>query len=131
MNRILAFVLLSILIAVPGTKGADEQGAPSLREKRAELLSALRSDLVKAVTQAELDEKQDKQLREAQKRLAEAEEALRNGGILNPFKMLKMKGALGDIEDIARGDAFRPEDRQRIQQDIKHIKETRQSKDRE
>lgn len=131
MNRIVTIILMSILIAAPGARGADDRGAPSLREKRVELLSTLKSELLKASARATLDEKQDKQLQEAQKKLTEAQVALRKGGMLNPFKMLKMKGALADIEEIARGGAFRTEDRQRIQEVIKRIKETRQSKGHE
>lgn len=126
MIRILTFVLLSISMAPLQAVGTGS-GSASLREKRADLVAKLRTDLAKAATEANLDEKQKNKLEKAQEKLAEAEAALRKGGMLSPFKMLKMKGALEDIEEIARSNAFRPEDRQLIQEDIKQIKETRKS----
>lgn len=123
---ILKMVLTSMLIAQPNATGMDS-GAGSSREKRAELVARLRADMAKAAARANLDAKQRVKLEKAQEKLAEAEAALRKGGMLSPFKMLKMKGALGDIEEIARSNAFRPDDRQRIQEGIKQIKETRKS----
>ncbi|MCC6142299.1 MAG: hypothetical protein IT368_00695 [Candidatus Hydrogenedentes bacterium] len=126
MNRILTVVLLSISMAQLHATGTDS-GSASVREKRAELVAKLRTDLAKAAVEANLDEKQKDKLVKAQEKLAEAEAALRKGGMLSPFKMLKMKGALGDIEEIARSNVFRLEHRQLIQEDIKQIKETRKS----
>lgn len=126
MNRLLTIVLLSVAMAPLQAIGGDS-GSRTVREKRAELVAKLRTDLAKATTEADLDEKQKDKLEKAQEKLAEAEAALRKGSMLSPFKMLKMKGALGDIEEIARSNVFRPEHRQLIQEDIKQIKETRKS----
>src|SRR5574340_656075 len=123
---ILMIVLTSMLIAQPNATGMDS-GTGSSREKRAELVARLRADLAKAAARANLDAKQRVKLERAQERLAEAEAVLRRGGMLNPLKMLKMKSALGDIEEIGRGSAFLPEDRQLIQDDIKQLRETRKS----
>lgn len=122
----LMMVLTSMLIAQPTAMGMDSAAASS-REKRAELVHKLRIDLAKASARAGLDAKQRFTLGKAQERLLEAETVLRGGGILNPLKMLKMKGALGDIEEIGRGNGFLPEDRELIHNDIRQLREARKS----
>lgn len=123
----IAMMLLTVMFtAQPNATGMDSS-AGSPRERRAELVGKLRTDLAKAAKRADLDAKQKVKLEKAQERLAEAETVLRSNGMLNPLKMLKMKAALGDIEEIGRGGAFLPEDRQLILEDIKQIKETRKA----
>ncbi len=126
MIRFLTFALLSISVA-PLDAAETDPGSTSTRERRAELVAKLRTDLTIAAAGADLDAKQNKKLEKAQEKLAGAEATLRKGGMLNPFKMLQMKGALGYIEEIARSNAFRPEDRQRIQNDIQQLKSTRKA----
>ncbi|MCL5745976.1 MAG: hypothetical protein M1541_18965, partial [Acidobacteria bacterium] len=125
-RMIVMMLLMSMFAAQPSATGMDS-GAGSSREKRAELVGKLRTDLARASARANLDAKQRVKLEKAQERLAEAEAVLRSGGMLNPFKMLKMKSALGDVEEMSRGSAFLPEDRQLIQDDIKQLRETRKS----
>ena len=123
---ILMIVLTSMLIAQPNAKGMDSGAGPS-REKRAELVARLRADLAKAAARGNLDEKQRVKLEKAQEKLAEAEAVLRKGGMLNPLKLLRMKGALGDVEELGRGSAFLPEDRHLVLDDIKQLRELRKS----
>lgn len=127
---ILMMLLMSMVAAQSNATGMDSS-AESSREKRAELVGKLRTDLAKASARADVDAKQRIKLEKAQERLAEAEKVLRSGGMLNPVKMLKMRGALEDIEEMSRGSAFLPEDRQLIQDDIKQLRETRKSQDRD
>lgn len=123
---ILVMVLTSMLVAQPNATGIDSSSGSS-REKRAELVGRLRADLAKAAARANLDAKQRAKLEEVQERLAEAEAVLRKGGMLNPLKLLRMKGALGDVEELGRGSAFLPEDRHLVLDDIKQLRELRKS----
>lgn len=101
---------------------AEESRAPA---NRADLVATLRDHLAVAAAKATISDQHQEKLRKAGENLAAAESALRKGGMLNPIKMLKMRGTLGDIEKLAKSDAFTLEHRELLLEDIRRLRELR------
>lgn len=132
MKPINAILALSVLLA--GVTLAQDQPAaqsaanPSAKSATAPdlraLMQNLRDDLVAAKANAKLTEKQSADLDQAITTLQTARQS-RTGGQQGDRQQIR--AAMMTIRDIAQSDALRPEDKQKIQADVKALREARQT----
>ncbi len=114
--------MTSLVRAEDGNQPGEESRAPA---NRADLVATLREHLAAAARKATLSDQQHEKLRKAGQNLSAAESAFRKGGMLNPIKMFKMRGTLGDIEKLAKSDVFTLEHRELLLEDIRRLREVR------
>ena len=118
MQRIshLALLLLPLLIAVP-----------THAQHRRELLLRLRDDVSTAVAHASLTEKQTQNMDRCQQTLLLAAQSRRGQKVVNDRDL---QHALKGLEKAGKDAAFRPQDRQAIESDLREYRRIERNRQR-
>lgn len=122
----LAGILMTVSLAPLWAQ--EDHAKPDTKNRRPELVAKLRSDLNRATLNPDTGEKQRAKLEKINEKLAEAEAALRKGGVISPLRMLrmlKMRGAINDLEKLAEEGVFATQDGQLVLDDIHNLKQNR------
>ena len=127
MMRRIGLTIVSILMTASfGTLSAQEGNPnPEANGQRVQLIAKLRDHLSSVVLNPGVSEKQRAKLDSIKGKLAEAEAALRKGGIISPLRMLKMRGAINELQQLAEDGVFSARDRRVILDDIRRVKQKR------
>ena len=127
MKRKIGLAVASILVTALFLPLSAQEGKTqrSAKTERVELVAKLRSDLSRATLNLDISEKQRAKLERIVEKLTEAEAALRRGGAISPIKMLRMRGAINDLERLAEGGVFEARDRQLVLDDLRRLKQNR------
>lgn len=96
MTGKIGLALAGILVTVSFAPlwAREDHTKPEAKHRCAELVSKLRSDLSRATLNPDTGEKQRAKLEKINEKLAEAEAALRKGGVISPLRMLKVRGSI-------------------------------------
>lgn len=119
----LAGILMTVSLAPLWAQ--EDHAKPDTKKRRTELVAKLRSDLNRATLNPDTGEKQRAKLEKINEKLAEAEAALRKGGVISPLRMLEMRGAINDLERLAEEGVFATQDGQLVLDDIRNLKQNR------
>ncbi len=128
MRRIGLTIVSILMTASFGTLSAQEGNSnPEANGQRVQLIAKLRDHLSTVVLNPGVSEKQRAKLDSIKGKLAEAEAALRKGGIISPLRMLKMRGAINELQQLAEDGVFSARDHRVILDDIRRLKQKRPS----
>ncbi|HNY39283.1 MAG TPA: hypothetical protein PKJ41_02770 [Bryobacteraceae bacterium] len=127
MARSIGLAITSILISAAFGTLDGQQGSPNpeVKGQRVQLIAKLRDDLNRVAFNPGVGEKQLAKFESIKGKLAEAEAALRKGGIISPLRMLKMRGAINELTRLAEDGVLSAPDRRLVLDDIHRLKQMR------
>lgn len=124
MKRILSLASAALLLLSIFAGAGAAQDTP---KKRREVVVKLQNDVNKAMANANLTDDQKKTLEASRETLRKAAMKRRGG---EKADKRQMRNALQDLRSIFQSEAFKPEDRQAVQDDLKQLLEQGQARRR-